>query len=392
MALARHAALLLCCCGQYGAFDTGEVRVPVWRSNPVARHVACPTGRDAPTVCTLEGYENSGLEMNYSITSLPAMGLLYETSPSFRTYGGDPKNAPDPIGAHQLPFLLTDPLHRVVYVPPFNAWPPEGRWSSFTYCVTSLPHPLASSPITSEEGLVVLANDQGRVAGSTFDLADGAGGWSISGNLAGDDVPAGGLKHEATSWGGLSRYVYGVDEVQYVDFATGMDRTRWYFEASPERFYHKELAVAYGGTLRFTVRSMYGNFSEVNSPLDWVTLECSSCDSGRGIRIVRFLDEHFRWDGREMQVELRLEPSEKWMRDPLNAALDFNQTVACDVAVVLAGISRLKILGDFTRGGEGIAIDDVAILVDTEQPSFPVECQQGCVCVHNPSLRRPSCC
>lgn len=354
----------------------------------MARHVACPTVANAPTVCRMEGFEESGLELSYSITSLPEMGLLYETSPSFRTYGGDPKHAPDPIGSHQLPFLVTDPLHRVVWVPPYNAGPPEGRWCSFTYSVTAAD----PSESTSEEGLAVLVNERGRVAGSTFDLADGVGGWSISGNLAGDEVPAGGLKHEATTWGGLNHYVYGVDEVQYVDFATGMDQTRWYFEASPQRFYHREMAVAYGGTLRFIARSMYGNFSELNSPLDWVTLECETCDSGRGLRLVRFLDEHFRWDGRELDVELSLTSSEKWMRDPLNAGLEFNRSTECEVATVLAGLSRLKILGDFTRGGEGMAIDDVAILVNPVQPAHPVECQQGCVCRHNAARRRPSCC
>ena len=32
----------------------------------------------------------------------------------------------------------------------------------------------------------------------------------------------------------------GVDEVQSLDFATGIDLAKWYFEASPRVFYRKE--------------------------------------------------------------------------------------------------------------------------------------------------------
>lgn len=35
----------------------------------------------------------------------------------------------------------------------------------------------------------------------------------------------------------------GVDEVQSLDFATGIDLAKWYFEASPEVFYRKALRV-----------------------------------------------------------------------------------------------------------------------------------------------------
>ena len=37
---------------------------------------------------------------------------LYETSPNFRSFGSAPLMAPEPIGSHLLPLLVTDPKHQ----------------------------------------------------------------------------------------------------------------------------------------------------------------------------------------------------------------------------------------------------------------------------------------
>mmetsp|Transcript_65449 Transcript_65449/g.182145 ORF Transcript_65449/g.182145 Transcript_65449/m.182145 type:complete len:423 (-) Transcript_65449:72-1340(-) len=381
-------------------FDTGETEGYVWISNPVARHVACPIEANIPTTCRLAAHEDGEHPVDFLITTLPEAGLLYETSPNFRADGSDPKHMPDVIGEHLLPYKVTDPLQRVIYVPPYNVWPPEGYWASFEYRVVFHPPrpeewPLSRpdpDPITSEAGLVVLSNPDGAIAGSNFDLAGGDYGWSITGNLA-ESEWAGGLKHQANVWGGLSRYVYGVDEVLYMDFATGLDQTRWYFEASRD-FHGRELAAAYGGKIKFTVRALYGNFTQLNSPLDWITIECESCNTGYGLRIVRFIDENFFWEGSEKVVEVDLKPTARWMKDPLNSAMEFAYADECLIAAVLTNVSRVAILGDFTRGGEGVALDDVQIIgaIPSMQPAHPYYCQQGCVCRHNPSVIRPMCC
>ncbi|CAK9021749.1 DnaJ-like subfamily B member 5 [Durusdinium trenchii] len=184
----------------------------------------------------------------------------------------------------------------------------------------------------------------------------------------------------SNSSGGLNHYIYGADEVQSLDFATGIDLARWYFEASPRIFHRKELAAAYGGMLRFRVRSQYGNFLELNDPLDWVTIECQSCDSGQGARIVRFVDETLRWIGNEVYMELYLHENGRWSYDPLNSAAEFTYATQCQIAAILTNVSRIAILGDFTRGGEGIALDDVAIVAADAslQPAYPLSCQQAC--------------
>jgi len=76
----------------------------------------------------------------------------------------------------------------------------------------------------------------------------------------------------------------------------------------------------------------------------------------------------------------------------LNGALPYTNATVCEIAATLNGLTKLKILGDFTKAGEGVAIDDIAITASTKQPVFPIQCQQGCVCKHFPSSRRITCC
>eukprot|EP00928_Gymnodinium_smaydae_P017752 TRINITY_DN16786_c2_g1_i1.p1 TRINITY_DN16786_c2_g1~~TRINITY_DN16786_c2_g1_i1.p1 ORF type:complete len:465 (+),score=90.39 TRINITY_DN16786_c2_g1_i1:123-1397(+) len=381
------------------ALGTGEVFGPVWISNPVARHVACFADANTATECKLAGYEDHQRNLDFYILELPKGGFLYETSPNYRSDGSTPKQAPEPIGPHQLPFLVTDPLNRVIYTPPYNMWPPEGFWASFTYevRVSEKQHDrfaaMSAPPNASEAGIAVLANPHGAIAGSNFGLADDFDGWTVTGNLADASVPGGGLKHQAFVWGQLSHYVYGVDEVMYTDFATGLDQSKWYFEA-PSKFHGREMAAAYGGKLRFTTRSLYGNFTKLNDPLDWISIECASCNTGRGLRIVRFVDDTLFWFGEEKVVEVDLLPTAKWKKDPLNSALPFTFATDCEIAAALSNVTRLTILGDFARGGEGVAIDNVEIVAahPASQPAHPYRCQQGCLCRHNPAISRPSCC
>jgi len=196
--------------------------------------------------------------------------------------------------------------------------------------------------------------------------------------------------HQPYGWGLLNRYVYGTDDVQYVDFQTGNDRSKWYFTA-PEGWYLPDIGTAYGGALQFTVKSTYGDFHYLNSPLDWVSLECDECNNGRGLRIIRFTDQLLNWDGTEKRVSLDLAAGKLWKLDPLNAAIPYRDASECEIGAVLVGLTRLKILGDFTQAGEGIAIDDVVIRIPDEMPQFPITCQQGCQC-HHADIQRLSCC
>uniref|UniRef100_A0A7S4VNY8 Laminin IV type A domain-containing protein n=1 Tax=Alexandrium monilatum TaxID=311494 RepID=A0A7S4VNY8_9DINO len=360
--------------------DVDNVFPVLYASNPVARHVACPVPAGMPTVCQLAAHEANNMSLQFLITTLPASGALYETSQNFRTYGTDPKYAPIPIQEHELPFRVGDVLSRVVYVPPSDVFPPEGRWGAFSYTVQE-----ASTGSMSQPGQVSLSSPAHHVAASTY--ISGTDAWTISGNIH-STTPT----WQAFGWGLLNRYIYGEDEVQYIDFDTGSDRSKWYFEAPPGKYYLPELAAAYGGSIRFTIASTYGDFTHLNSPLDFITLDCASCNSGRGLRIVRYADNGLEWDGSERVIEVPVKVGHFWQRDPLSLALPFTVATECEIAAVLAGLTRVRILGDFTRAGEGIALDDVSISSSSVQPMFPLACLQGCVCAHDPRARRVSCC
>lgn len=363
-----------------GRADLDNIYPITYVNNPVARHVACPVPAGTPTICTLAAHEDSGLALEFHITALPAAGQVYETSQNFRTYASDPKNVPTPIYEHQLPFRVTDPHFRIVYIPPADVFPPEGRWAAFSYTVRE---PVSNA--ISMPGQIAMSSPAQFVAGSTF--VGGVDAWSISGNIHSTEP-----QWQAFGWGLLNRYIYATDEVQYADFATNSDQSKWYFEAPADKFYIPEMASAYGGVLSFTIASTYGDFAFLNSPLDFITLDCTSCNSGRGMRIVRFANNGLEWDGQEKTVRVTLATGNFWQRDPLNKALPFTVATDCEIAAVLAGLTRLRILGDFTRAGEGVALDDVSISSADIQPSYPTHCQQGCPCAHDQRVARLSCC
>lgn len=368
-----------------GAGDIDNVFPIGYVQNPVARHVGVAAPANTATVVTLVGHEDNNGALEFYVKSLPKAGHLYETSPNYRNYASEPKAAPAPIAEHMLPFLVTDLLHRLVYIPPGNVLPPEGHWSSFKYSTRISTRPVFPGGTESEDGIVVLNSPENRIAGSTFSL--GFDGWTVSGNL--EDVQP---VYQPFAWGSLSRYMYASDSVQWIDFATGFDRYKWYFEAPAAKFHREELAAGYGGTLHFTMRSLYGDFSFLNSPLDLVTLECDSCNMGGGLRIVRLTDDFLKFNGEEFEVSLTIRTGQQWKRDPLNAALPFTEATECEIAAVLHNVSRLAILGDFTQAGESVAIDNVYIASAAEQPSFPVLCQKGCICAHNVAEKRMKCC
>ncbi|CAE7193622.1 Dnajb5 [Symbiodinium necroappetens] len=381
------------------AIETGEIfsELQSYVRDPIARHTACAVDADTPTVCVLEGFVGGTTDLDYYILTLPEEGLLYETSPNFRSFGSEPLQAPDPIGPHLLPFLVTDPKHQVVYVPPPNKWPTPNAWTTFTFVVRSLIGLSQDGEtiidVQSEPGLVVLVNPHRQIAGSDFNLAaDGADGWTVSGQLevVGGNTPSAGVRHQAVSWGGLNQYIYGADEVQSLDFATGIDLAKWYFEASPKVYHKKEMAVAYGGTLRFRVRAQYGDFLELNAPLDWVTIECESCDTGHGARIIRFVDDTLRWIGNEVYMEFLLNENGRWSYDPLNSAADFQYATACQIAAILTldqSMSKDKCFEncnpwrfhsrhpvvEMLDCGEGIALDDVAVVAADASELLGVE-------------------
>ena len=356
--------------------DINDILPPVIISNPIARHVAYPVQTNVPTIVTLAGYDSSSRLMDFVIQSLPDSGTLYETSLSYRGSLTSPITG-EQILAYMLPYTLTDTTGAVVYLPPIDTFGPDSAWSSFNYTVK-----VRGTEEESDIGTAILANPDRSVAGSSF-LAD-CEGWTLS-----DNGPLILPSHRPYTWGGLNRYCEGKDEIRYTDFASGNDRMQWKFVA-PE-YDPSFVRGAFGGQLKFKMRGVFGNFTDVNeTPLQFITIDCEDCNSGMGLRIVKLHDG--LWDGSETLVSVFLNTSGGWKRDPLNAALDMADATECEIAAALNGMTKLAILGDFSKMGEAVAIDDVEILASETQPAFPVSCQIGCACNHNPTLTHIWCC
>ena len=89
-----------------------------------------------------------------------------------------------------------------------------------------------------------------------------------------------------------------------------------------------------------TKQATYGDFDYLNEPpaLNWVVLECASCNDGKGLRIVRQVDAFFKWHGEETTIELEIRSGNSWVRDPLNGALPFTSATECEVSTSFATV------------------------------------------------------
>ena len=359
--------------------DLGDVKPPQYIPNPIAQVVTARVETGNATIITLPGYEASGLPLNYVLLSLPSQGNVYETSQTYRSFNSRPFNSPEPISNVMLPYQLTDIHSRIVYIPPSGIYSPPGAWGYIKYKVIEPVSKSESSP-----GYVVLANPDGYLASSSF-LADCEGWYAESPGL-----PVIPLTYAGFTWGAMDRYCVGQDTLMDIDFESGDDSAKWSFVAPRSPVFIKEnVQGSFGGTFGFTLRSSYGNFSDLNGGvLPLVALECEACNSGQGLRL--FMPSKF--DGSQARYRIPLLASAGWLIDPMNVALPYSSATDCEVAAVLMGLSKLSILGDYTKAGEAIAIDDVFFSLASTQPSIPISCMQGCQCPNNSPLTSIWCC
>jgi hypothetical protein len=143
--------------------------------------------------------------------------------------------------------------------------------------------------------------------------------------------------------------------------------------------------LAFGGSLTFTMSSQAGDFStnNLNSNVPFVILECATCDSGMGIRLVRMFGANaadISFDGKEkvFTVPMTTSATNKmngvvWLKDSKSTLIKYTETNDCELIEVLNGLSSLKILGDFTKWHESVSLDDVK-LVAGHPVTIPLAC------------------
>ena len=118
--------------------------------------------------------------------------------------------------------------------------------------------------------------------------------------------------------------------------------------------------------------SAEGDFQKVNlneyGQGNLVILECETCKMNAGVTLAMPLSNVFSYDGSTTQFVLPLNEKAGWLKDPKNVILDWPEPTQCEFVEVLSKLSGLKILGDFTRGYESVAIDNVAFKHGPGQP------------------------
>ncbi|KAH7470741.1 hypothetical protein PRIC2_001237 [Phytophthora ramorum] len=350
-ARALHALVfLLYVVSAYASSQTGVI----------ARNLVYHVDPGAEQVLFLKGFNYDGAKLSYTITSLPLNGEIYQLSEIYSGYGYDPKRAASPITS--VPRTVTGSNNRIVFLrPPFGGPRRDNKFAEFRYTVTD-------GVTTSNEGIVVITTNDALVS-STFDLD--VDNWGILSNGAGADSRP---HFQPISRGvQLSYYIYGLDAVIHRRDDTGDDSMLWYFTA-PAKFLGNHWS-AYGGSLDFVLSSAEGSFDATNLNLagtgHLVELECATCAQFKGVTLAMPLSPVFSYDGTITQFKLPLNELAGWVKDPKNIILSWKAPTQCQFVSVLSGLSALRILGDFTRGYESVALDSVTL---RHGPGQPVKC------------------
>lgn len=340
---------------------------------PIALHMVVPAAANSEHVVRLRGYDADGNNLKVSLVTLPqpsaaTAGSLHQLSQPYSAYGYEPKRG-NPISAEGT--VVTGSANRLVYSPPRNRKAPADRWGFFRYQVEDTSFVKSAKP-----GLVALLAPGNVLVASSFTF--GTEGWTVASNGAGGV----GAFHSASSRGALNHYLHSRDDEINVVSGTGDDARLWYFQA-PAATYHSSTTsnptnlFAYGGALEFTLSSQAGDFSanNLNRNLSLVVIECATCDSGMGVRLMRRMDDPdhpLTFNGQEKRFSIPF-TANVWFKDSKSTIQPHTRPTDCELIEVLNGLSSLRILGDFTRWHESVSMDDVQL---TASPNFaiPLSC------------------
>lgn len=288
----------------------------------------------------------------------------------FSDYGYEPKQG----SLARTGKEVTGSGNRIYYKRPTADGAPVGAYGVMGYRVMDL---TAANTVksTSHEGLVTFAPPSGILVGSHF--TRGSEDWTIVGNKIGEHA----VTFESSSRGMLNHYVYGSDDTINAHQITGSDESLWYFKA-PSKFLGHH-GISYDGSLEFTLSSFQGDYasdklntgSPVSAGLALVYLECAKCNLNKGVRLAFPLSAtKAGFTGATTQFSLGLKESDGWLEDSKNSLVAWNAPSQCTFIEVLSGLSRVSILGDFTKWYESVALDTVQFV--NLKAALPV-CAQG---------------
>jgi len=328
----------------------------------------------------LKGFvsQTSPKKFNFETLDTVSNGALYLPSYNYCKYGHQPsKRGSDVAG----PATITCHSPSLLYNFPSNQVLPRGELDRFSYVVQSATHGRSCPGVVN----FVDSSDPLLVASEFLTSADG---WSVEGNCASSRAV-----WDPTSSGPLmNRYVHGTE--CSIDLDAGRtDKMLWFFQA-PSKFLGNGIkggmAMAYRGTLRFTLSSASGDFSNLNSGHDGtsgslpvVRIECETCrnegitppsceDTGRPrpVRRDRGITLVFPFESLShsfisttmgtMEVSISLDETQ-WLKDSENSQVSWCNPTQNEFIQVLKRFSRLSILGDYTRQHETVLLDTVRL-------------------------------
>jgi hypothetical protein len=313
-------------------------------SDAIALHQLVSVNAAGDAVIRLMGYDYDGDSLTYRILNAPTSGTLYQLSQVFSAYGYNPKQG-SKINTGDT--IVTGSNNRVYYKRPSPDMARNDMWDTFTFLVFD-------GNKKSQIATVTLVPPNGQLVGSDFLL--GHEDWNIYGNKA--IMPA---AFEPYSRGSLlNYYVMGTDDKINVQGSGGIDTSLWFFNA-PQKFLGNK-GIAYGGSLQFTVSGFSGDFNDTNGDAHLVELECNTCVGpvGRGIMLVFPVSAaQGTFTGTTRSFTIPLLENKGWLKDPQNTLLSWRPPTQCDLIQVLSRLSAFRILGDWTKWYETVALDNV---------------------------------
>ena len=321
--------------------------------------------------------------------TLPSSGTLSLLTPNYLAHGILPQTVPTLlITPSMVPYVLpASSLNRVLYASPSSkATAPEGQSPSFTYAVSD-------GTASSSSGTVYLLPSDLVVFSSTFSR-DGQA-WSVRQSSAATSSSSSSSStlrvarpaaYESSQRGSLNHYIYGNDEsvngslTPSSSSSPSLDGDLWVFTSPRPYGVGQVFNAAYGGSLSFTISSFSGDFSDKSKHdtngrehlLPLVTLRCPECRHGAGTTVVFPLSKS-PYDGKgSLKVELPLTEKGGWLIDPKNTLVaKWLAPSACEFHEVLARLSSVEILGDYTSWYEAIGLDDVKVKAAAQGLSKP---------------------
>ena len=172
-------------------------------------------------------------------------------------------------------------------------------------------------------------------------------GWNITGykNVAAIFMPY-------SLDGLMSNFIVGKDDVINVDSKNRDDRNLWFFSKQmPANF-----SLSNASALSFTMTSLVGDFTNLNNPNSsasaFVKLFNNVSNDYIIFPVINLIQQY---DGKIKEFYIPL-INQIWVNGTNNMPTAYD-----DFKRILKNISRIDILGDWTRGNETIGLDNVKI-------------------------------